>query len=134
LNWYSFSLIPDRTKKVIAMNTPKTGQNNNIKANEEPSIEENVATTGENDTSQTTESDLTRDDLEALGPVDLSMDGGEDEQLKQRTHPVDFSGEDLDIPGVELDDDNERIGSEDEENNSWSIGGDDHENLEEDPS
>lgn len=43
----------------------------------------------------------------------------------------DLSGEDLDIPGSELDDDLEEIGSEDEENNYYSIGGDEHENLEE---
>lgn len=39
---------------------------------------------------------------------------------------------DLDVPGSELDDDMEEIGSEDEENNYYSIGGDDHEDLEED--
>jgi len=38
----------------------------------------------------------------------------------------------LDIPGSELDDDAEEIGSEDEENNYYSIGGDQHDNLEED--
>jgi len=43
-----------------------------------------------------------------------------------------FSGDDLDIPGAELDDEMEEIGSEDEENNYYSLGGDDHENLEED--
>ena len=37
----------------------------------------------------------------------------------------------LDIPGSELDDPEEIIGSEDEENNYYSLGGDDHENLEE---
>src|SRR5688500_5294866 len=36
---------------------------------------------------------------------------------------------DLDVPGSELDDEAEDIGNEDEENNYWSIGGDDHENL-----
>jgi hypothetical protein len=41
-------------------------------------------------------------------------------------------GKDLDIPGAELDDDNEAIGNEDEENNYYSIGGDNHNNLEED--
>lgn len=78
--------------------------------------------------------DVTPDDLQALGDKDfnLSMDSGDDEQLKKRSHPADFSGEDLDIPGAELDDENEEIGSEDEENNSYSIGGDNHENLEED--
>lgn len=73
------------------------------------------------------ESDVTREDLEALGPRDLSMDMGEDEALKNRVWPVDMAGEDLDVPGSELDDDNEAIGSEDEENNSYSIGGDRHE-------
>jgi hypothetical protein len=43
----------------------------------------------------------------------------------------DFSGSDLDIPGSELDDEQEYIGSEDEENNYYSLGGDDHEDLEE---
>jgi len=44
----------------------------------------------------------------------------------------DESGEiDLDIPGSELDDLQEDIGSEDEENNYYSLGGDDHDDLEE---
>jgi hypothetical protein len=45
----------------------------------------------------------------------------------------DFSGSDLDIPGSELDDAQENIGSEDEENNSYSLGGDDHNDLDENP-
>ena len=44
----------------------------------------------------------------------------------------DVSGSDLDVPGSELDDDLEIIGSEDEENNYYSLGGDDHNDLEED--
>lgn len=43
-----------------------------------------------------------------------------------------FPVEDLDIPGSELDDSMEIIGSEDEENNYYSLGGDDHIDLEED--
>ena len=70
----------------------------------------------------TTESDVTADDLQGLGPKDLSLDGGDDEDLIHREHPVDFSGGDLDVPGSELDDANEDIGSEDEENNSYSLG------------
>ena len=74
------------------------------------------------------ESDVTTEDLEALGPKDLSMDMGDDEKLlKNRVWPVDMAGEDLDIPGAELDDKNEAIGAEDEENNAYSIGGDRHE-------
>jgi len=39
----------------------------------------------------------------------------------------DNSGDNLDVPGSELDDNQEEIGSEDEENNYYSLGGDDHE-------
>jgi hypothetical protein len=42
------------------------------------------------------------------------------------------TGSDLDVPGSELDDAQENIGSEDEENNYYSLGGDGHNNLEED--
>ena len=41
-----------------------------------------------------------------------------------------LTGEDLDVPGAELDDANEEIGAEDEENNYYSLGGDNHHDLE----
>jgi hypothetical protein len=44
----------------------------------------------------------------------------------------DESGSDLDVPGSELDDEQENIGNEDEENNYYSLGGDDHNDLDED--
>jgi hypothetical protein len=37
----------------------------------------------------------------------------------------------LDIPGAELDDQEENIGNEDEENNYYSLGGDNHIDLDE---
>ncbi len=49
----------------------------------------------------------------------------------EKNFEQDRSGEDLDIPGSELDDEQENIGSEDEENNAYSIGGDNHHNLDE---
>ncbi|MFL5762717.1 MAG: hypothetical protein ACJ77K_02170 [Bacteroidia bacterium] len=71
----------------------------------------------------TSKSDLTPEDLDALGPDDnLAMDGGYDEDLRNRTFPVDFAGKDLDVPGAELDDAQEEIGEEDEENNLYSEG------------
>ena len=42
-----------------------------------------------------------------------------------------MSGDDLDIPGSDLDDEDEQIGNEDEENNNYSLGGDNHNDLEE---
>ncbi|WP_298360533.1 hypothetical protein [Runella sp.] len=41
-------------------------------------------------------------------------------------------GSDLDVPGSELDNQQESVGSEDEENNYYSLGGDNHNDLEED--
>jgi hypothetical protein len=80
------------------------------------------------------ESDVTEEDLQALGPKDLSMDMGEDEALlKNRVWPVDMAAEDLDVPGVPDDNNsmNQAIGPEDEENDFYSLGGDRHEdNLE----
>lgn len=56
----------------------------------------------------------------------------EDEFSDQRTEKSDPSlEEDLDIPGGELDDDNEAVGEEDEENNYYSLGGDNHNDLDE---
>ena len=36
----------------------------------------------------------------------------------------------LDVPGSELDNSEEKIGSEDEENNYWSLAGENHEDIE----
>jgi len=43
----------------------------------------------------------------------------------------DVIGSDLDVPGADLDDEQEDIGNEDEENNYYSIGGDNHTDLDE---
>lgn len=53
-------------------------------------------------------------------------------ELNEKDFEQDQTGEDLDIPGSELDDESEKTGSEDEENNYYSIGGDNHNDLEED--
>ena len=61
-------------------------------------------------------------------PVEIRKQG----ELNEKSFEEDMSGADLDIPGAELDDKQEEIGSEDEENNYYSIGGDNHNDLEED--
>jgi hypothetical protein len=53
------------------------------------------------------------------------------EIIDEKTTRHDAMGNDLDIPGSELDNAQERIGSEDEENNYYSLGGDNHDDLEE---
>jgi hypothetical protein len=52
--------------------------------------------------------------------------------LNEKNFEEDVTGEDLDIPGNEQDEENMGSGIEDEENNYYSLGGDNHENLEED--
>ena len=51
---------------------------------------------------------------------------------KHKKKPASSLDEGLDVPGAELDDADEIIGEEDEENNYYSIGGDDHSDLDED--
>lgn len=65
-------------------------------------------------------------DLTPFEEEKLEIISEKDYKIKSETKDV------LDIPGAELDDNQEKIGSEDEENNYYSLGGDNHENLEED--
>ena len=52
--------------------------------------------------------------------------------IKEKKKSGKILGEGLDVPGSELDNQDEAIGEEDEENNYYSLGGDDHDDLEED--
>jgi hypothetical protein len=60
------------------------------------------------------------------------MDNMQETESDRKDNAGQLAGEELDIPGSELDDLQEDIGSEDEENNYYSIGGDNHDDLEED--
>lgn len=79
-----------------------------------------------------TDADVTAEDLASLGDRDRDMDLGEDEEVNSTSSLLDKAGYELDTPGSEIDDPNESIGEEDEENNYYSLGGDRHENLDED--
>jgi len=59
-------------------------------------------------------------------PVDLERG------MNEKSFEEAMSGSDLDVPGSELDDQQELLGSEDEENNYYSLGGDNHNDLDED--
>jgi hypothetical protein len=62
------------------------------------------------------------------GPEDDIYAHEKKEELSDETTDV---PEGLDVPGAELDDKDEEIGEEDEENNYYSLGGEDHQDLEE---
>jgi hypothetical protein len=53
-------------------------------------------------------------------------------QFNEKEFSEDLTGSDLDVPGSELDDEQEKNGNEDEENNYYSLGGENHNDLEED--
>ena len=69
-----------------------------------------------------------------INPEDIALKKvANDNSFKnnQKNFIEDKSGSDLDIPGAELDDEQEKIGNEDEENNYYSLGGDNHNDLDE---
>lgn len=75
-----------------------------------------------------TEADVTEDDLLILGERD--SDNDDEETVDTKTLSGDLDTE-LDVPGEELDDQNEDIGEEDEENNYYSLGSDGKDSLDE---
>jgi hypothetical protein len=72
-----------------------------------------------------------------INPEDTSESKAPNEDSKagqnnEKDFEEDRSGGDLDVPGSETDEKQEFIGTEDEENDYYSLGGDDHNDLEED--
>ena len=70
---------------------------------------------------------------EDINPEDTSKtkEPNSNNAMRRKDLDDDHSENDLDIPGAELDNLQEDIGSEDEENNYYSLGGDDHNDLDE---
>lgn len=72
---------------------------------------------------------------ERLDPEEIDRikdPNGKPKNRKKKDIGDSLTGRGMDVPGSELDDEQEDIGSEDEENNYYSIGGDDHNALDED--
>lgn len=78
--------------------------------------------------------EVTKEDLESLQHENIHTDGGDDEFLRERIKKVDFTGSDLDVPGSKTARELRKKGMPDEENQLFSQGGSDKENLEEDDS
>ena len=94
-----------------------------------------------------TEADVDEEDLRNLGRKDQDLDGGDDElvakeglddtdfdgePLNEAASDVDTTGDDLDIPEADGNDPGQdAMGQGDEENNYYSLGSDDNDNLNE---
>lgn len=110
------------------MADPKKGNGPSKDDPRQVDSEDPIVNTAVNNNVTNTEQELLREaaghpvnaeteDRDALALDDTDEDG---EPLEEGSRP-DIAGEDLDIPGAEIDDDNEVIGEEDEENNSYSL-------------
>jgi len=87
------------------------------------------------------DNNVTDEEKERLNETSVSMSSDDDVRLKraelddkdldgQPLHEAeDISGTDLDVPGEENDDLMEDIGEEDEENNEYSLGGNNHDDV-----
>jgi len=73
-----------------------------------------------------------KDDIYSRAKKDDSIDPDDKSTIKTQRENQFTDDDDLDVPGAELDDQDEEIGEEDEENNYYSLGGDNHDDLEED--
>lgn len=65
-------------------------------------------------------------DERRLRRAQLDSTDNEGDPLNEKASTSALSGSDLDVPGAENDNDDEDIGEEDEENNPYSLGGDDN--------
>ena len=75
------------------------------------------------------EKDIDPDNINAIKANNKT---GEFKSMNEKDYHDDVSGSDLDIPDSEMDDIMKNAGIEDEENDYYSLGGDDHSDLEED--
>lgn len=80
--------------------------------------------------------EITEEDKEKLGDVaqNLRNDSGDDLLLKNRKKKIDFTGKDLDIPGSQENKKKRKKAGKlkDEENELYSQGSEENENLEQD--
>ncbi|MCF6407888.1 hypothetical protein L3C95_33685 [Chitinophaga filiformis] len=69
------------------------------------------------------------EDADRLRRASLDSTDDDGDPLNEGSFGEETSGADLDVPGAELDDENEDIGAEDEENNTYSRGSDSNDNI-----
>jgi hypothetical protein len=74
---------------------------------------------------------IKEEDMDPEQPLKLKVPVVKSKAPRQLDFWKEMTGEELDIPGADLDDEQEAIGSEDEENNFYSLGGENHHDLDE---
>lgn len=103
----------------------------NIDEEIDESNDANVSSSEKNDLETSANDMPTEDDINLrVGELDNTDEDGT--PLNEGSSKNNVTGADLDVPGSEDDDEDEEIGEEDEENNSYSLGGDNHDDIPED--
>ena len=91
----------------------------------EESTDSNV-TKEEKEDLRRTANDMPTEDDQNLRRAALDNTDDDGTPLNEGSFKNNITGAGLDVPGAESDDENEEIGEEDEENNEYSLGGDNH--------
>lgn len=95
----------------------------------EENIDEEILESEDSNVSQTEKDDLSKSandmpgDDENLREAALDSTDDDGTPLNEESFKKNVTGTDLDVPGAQQDDANEKIGEEDEENNEYSIAG-----------
>ncbi len=99
--------------------------NDDLDEDIEESADSNV-TREEVDDLRISANDMPTEDDENLRRAALDNTDNDGSPLNESSFKNNVTGTGLDVPGAENDDEDEEIGEEDEENNEYSLGGDDH--------
>jgi hypothetical protein len=121
------NVFGDRNEEIAGKISPATMSGENAGDEMETPMEEpgNV-TDEEREALKRADQDMPTDDDLGLRRAALDSEDMDGDPLNEGSFKNDISGDDLDVPGAEDDDENESIGEEDEENNPYSLGGDNH--------
>ena len=95
----------DNIEKTVSNKGDEITNDNNVTPEERSLLNATDSNSGEDDDERLRESEL---------------DSTDDEGTPLNENSNDLSGKDLDVPGAEGDDEDEELGEEDEENNSYS--------------
>ncbi|MGO3181946.1 MAG: hypothetical protein ACTIJ9_03855 [Aequorivita sp.] len=102
-----------------------------MKNSEKPSKEKTSSESKKKEEKLDYNPNITEHDKDILAQKNVHGDGGDDQQLRDRKTEIDFEGNELDVPG-RTQAKKSNTGYRDEENQLFSQGGDDKDNLEED--
>ncbi|MEP7251885.1 MAG: hypothetical protein ABI683_05875 [Ginsengibacter sp.] len=99
--------------------------NDNIDEDMDESSNSNV-TRQEKEDLRRTANDMPTEDDENLRRAALDNTDDDGDNLNEGSFKNNITATGLDVPGADQDDEDEEIGEEDEENNEYSLGGDNH--------